>query len=68
MPTPITMHSFTDCQAQARALAERIAERLRTALAELQQLGASRLAVVDEAGRHLGELRLADIVALGDGG
>lgn len=34
MPTPITMHSFTDCQAQARALAERIAERLRTALAE----------------------------------
>jgi len=41
---------------------------LRTALAELLQLGASRLAVVDEAGRHLGELRLADIVALGDGG
>ena len=30
----VTTHSFTDCQAQAVALAERIAARLRTALAE----------------------------------
>jgi len=30
----VTTHSFTDCRAQATALAERIAERLRTALAE----------------------------------
>ncbi|MEO9079007.1 MAG: 6-phosphogluconolactonase [Rhodanobacter sp.] len=30
----VTTHSFTDCQAQTVALAERIAERLRTALAE----------------------------------
>lgn len=43
------------------------ASDLRTALAELLQLGASRLAVVDSEGRHLGELRLADIVALGNG-
>ncbi len=36
MPTSldVTTHSFTDCQAQAQALAERIAEGLRTALAE----------------------------------
>lgn len=30
----VTTHSFTDCQIQAAALAERIAERLRTALVE----------------------------------
>ena len=30
----VTTHSFTDCQIQAGALAERIAERLRAALAE----------------------------------
>ena len=30
----VTTHSFTDCQAQAVALAERIAERLRAALTE----------------------------------
>ncbi len=30
----VTTHSFTDCQAQAVALAERIAARLRSALAE----------------------------------
>ncbi|WP_426690625.1 6-phosphogluconolactonase [Rhodanobacter ginsengiterrae] len=30
----VTTHSFTDCRIQASALAERIAERLRTALAE----------------------------------
>ena len=30
----VTTHSFTDCQAQARALAERVAERLRSALGE----------------------------------
>ncbi|HEV2681553.1 MAG TPA: 6-phosphogluconolactonase [Rhodanobacter sp.] len=30
----VTTHSFTDCHAQAVALAERIAERLRTALTE----------------------------------
>lgn len=30
----VTTHSFTDCRAQAVALAERVAERLRTALAE----------------------------------
>lgn len=30
----VTTHSFTDCHAQAAALAERIAERLRAALAE----------------------------------
>jgi 6-phosphogluconolactonase len=29
----VTTHSFTDCRAQAVALAERVAERLRTALA-----------------------------------
>jgi len=40
---------------------------LRTALAEMLQLGASSLAVVDDAGRRVGELRLDDIVALGDG-
>ncbi len=40
---------------------------LRTALAELLQLGATSLAVVGTAGERLGELRLADIVALGDG-
>jgi 6-phosphogluconolactonase len=33
-PLNVTTHSFTDCRAQAAALAERIAERLRTALAE----------------------------------
>ncbi|HWU76646.1 MAG TPA: 6-phosphogluconolactonase [Rhodanobacter sp.] len=33
----VTTHSFTDCQAQAVALAERIAERLRTALTERGQ-------------------------------
>lgn len=30
----VTTHSFTDCQAQAVALAERVAERLRSALTE----------------------------------
>jgi len=30
----VTTHSFTDCQAQAQALAERVAERLRIALGE----------------------------------
>ncbi|MEP7187306.1 MAG: 6-phosphogluconolactonase [Rhodanobacter sp.] len=30
----VTTHSFTDCQAQAAALAERIAEQLRSGLAE----------------------------------
>jgi 6-phosphogluconolactonase len=30
----VTTHSFTDCQAQAQALAERVAERLRSALGE----------------------------------
>ncbi|WP_426701566.1 6-phosphogluconolactonase [Rhodanobacter sp. Col0626] len=33
----VTTHSFTDCRAQAAALAERIAERLRTALTERGQ-------------------------------
>lgn len=33
-PLNVTTHSFTDCRAQAAALAERIAERLRAALAE----------------------------------
>lgn len=33
-PLNVTTHSFTDCQAQARALAERVAERLRSALNE----------------------------------
>ncbi|MGY3040930.1 6-phosphogluconolactonase [Rhodanobacter sp. TND4EL1] len=33
----VTTHSFTDCQIQATALAERIAERLRSALTERGQ-------------------------------
>ena len=33
-PLNVTTHSFTGCQAQAQALAERVAERLRTALSE----------------------------------
>jgi len=33
-PLNVTTHSFTDSQAQARALAERVAERLRNALSE----------------------------------
>lgn len=33
-PLNVTTHSFTDCQIQATALAERIAGRLRTALAD----------------------------------
>ncbi len=35
MPTPlnVTTHSFTDCRAQAAALAERVADRLRAGLA-----------------------------------
>ncbi|TPG09911.1 6-phosphogluconolactonase [Rhodanobacter glycinis] len=33
-PLNVTTHSFSDCQAQALALAERVATRLRTALAE----------------------------------
>ena len=33
-PLNVTTHSFTDCQAQAMALAERVAERLRYALNE----------------------------------
>jgi 6-phosphogluconolactonase len=33
-PLNVTTHSFSDCQAQALALAERVAARLRTALAE----------------------------------
>lgn len=33
-PLNVTTHSFTDCKVQATALAERIAERLRAALAE----------------------------------
>ena len=33
-PLNVTTHSFTDCQAQAQALAERVAERLRKALGE----------------------------------
>ncbi len=39
MPTPtnVTTHSFTDCQAQAAALAERVGERLRAAVAERNQ-------------------------------
>lgn len=32
-PTDVTTHSFTDCHALARALAERIAERLRAGIA-----------------------------------
>lgn len=36
-PLNVTTHSFTDCRIQANALAERIAERLRTALAERGQ-------------------------------
>lgn len=36
-PLNVTTHSFTDCRAQAAALAERIAERLRNALAERGQ-------------------------------
>ncbi len=39
---------------------------LRTALAELLRLGVTTLAVVGTGGERLGELRLADIVALGD--
>ena len=33
-PLNVTTHSFTDCDAQALALAERVAERLRSALTE----------------------------------
>jgi len=33
-PLNVTTHSFTDCDAQAQALAERVAARLRSALAE----------------------------------
>lgn len=33
-PLNVTTHSFTDCRAQATALAERVAERLRSGLAE----------------------------------
>jgi 6-phosphogluconolactonase len=33
-PPNVTTHSFTDCDAQAQALAERVAERLRSALTE----------------------------------
>ncbi len=33
-PLNVTTHSFTDCEAQALALAERVAERLRNALTE----------------------------------
>ncbi|MEO8810976.1 MAG: 6-phosphogluconolactonase [Rhodanobacter sp.] len=33
-PLNVTTHSFTDCQIQAAALAERVAERLRSGLAE----------------------------------
>lgn len=33
-PLNVTTHSFTDCQAQAQALAERVAEQLRSALRE----------------------------------
>ena len=36
-PLNVTTHSFTDCQAQAQALAERVAGRLRTALEERGQ-------------------------------
>lgn len=36
-PLNVTTHSFTDSQAQARALAERVAERLRNALSERDQ-------------------------------
>ncbi len=36
-PLNVTTHSFTDCQAQAVALAERVAERLRSAVAERHQ-------------------------------
>ena len=36
-PLNVTTHSFTDCQAQAQALAERVADRLRTALSERSQ-------------------------------
>ena len=33
-PLNVTTHSFTDCNAQSQALAERVAERLRNALSE----------------------------------
>lgn len=36
-PTNVTTHSFTGCQAQAVALAERVAERLRDGLAQRGQ-------------------------------